>query len=114
MRNAVTLDQVRAAGDLLAPIVRETPLTWSRPLSEHVGGEVLVKCENLQRAGSFKVRGAYVRIHNLAAQESAHGVVSGDPFGVLHVPRLPPQLETYRLYSASIRIVAWAMQANIR
>jgi threonine dehydratase len=76
VRNAVTLDQVRAAGDLLAPIVRETPLTWSRPLSEHVGGEVLVKCENLQRAGSFKVRGAYVRIHNLAAQESAHGVVA--------------------------------------
>jgi threonine dehydratase len=76
VRNAVTLDEVRAARDLLAPITRETPLTWSRPLSEHLGGEVWFKCENLQRAGSFKVRGAYVRIHNLAAHERAHGVVA--------------------------------------
>jgi len=76
VRNHVTLDEIRAARDLLARITRSTPLAWSRPLSEQVGGEVWFKCENLQRAGSFKVRGAYVRIHNLSEQERAHGVVA--------------------------------------
>ncbi|HEU5429433.1 MAG TPA: threonine ammonia-lyase [Actinocrinis sp.] len=73
---AVTLDDVLAARKLLADIVRPTPLAWSRPLSEQLGGEVWFKCENVQRAGSFKIRGAYVRIHNLSAQERARGVVA--------------------------------------
>ena len=73
---AVTLDDVLAARKLLADIVRPTPLAWSRPLSEQLGGEVWFKCENVQRAGSFKIRGAYVRIHNLPPQERARGVVA--------------------------------------
>ena len=47
-----------------------------RPLTERVGGPVLVKCENLQRAGSFKIRGAYVRISRLTDDERARGVVA--------------------------------------
>jgi len=74
--NPVTLAEIRAAQDLLAEITRDTPLAWSRPLSEHHGGPVWFKCENLQRAGSFKIRGAYVRIHNLPAHERARGVVA--------------------------------------
>jgi len=74
--NPVTLAEIRAARELLAPITRVTPLAWSRPLSDQVGGEVWFKCENLQRAGSFKVRGAYVRIHNLPEHERARGVVA--------------------------------------
>jgi len=76
VRNPVTVDEIHRARELLAAITRPTPLVWSRPLSEQVGGEVYLKCENLQRAGSFKVRGAYVRIHNLPAQERARGVVA--------------------------------------
>lgn len=76
MRNPVTLNEIQAARDLLAGITRTTPLAWSRPLSEQVGGEVWFKCENLQRAGSFKVRGAYVRIHNLPPAERERGVVA--------------------------------------
>jgi threonine dehydratase len=76
VRNPVTLDEIQAARKLLAQITRPTPLAWSRPLSDQVGGEVWFKCENLQRAGSFKVRGAYVRIHNLPAAERARGVVA--------------------------------------
>jgi threonine dehydratase len=72
----VTLDDVFAARKLLAEIARPTPLVWSRPLSEQFDGEVWLKCENLQRAGSFKVRGAYVRIHNLPPHERARGVVA--------------------------------------
>jgi threonine dehydratase len=73
---AVTLDDVLAARKLLAEIVRPTPLAWSRPLSEQLGGEVWFKCENVQRAGSFKIRGAYVHIHNLSPEERARGVVA--------------------------------------
>jgi len=72
----VTLDDVRAARDLLAGVVRPTPLEYSRALSDRVGGPVHLKCENLQRAGSFKIRGAYTRMCRLSAQEKARGVVA--------------------------------------
>src|SRR5947209_4422464 len=72
----VTRADVEAARDLLAEVARLTPLEGSRPLSERVGGPVLLKCENLQRAGSFKIRGAYVRISRLTDAERAHGVVA--------------------------------------
>ncbi|HSF27050.1 MAG TPA: threonine ammonia-lyase [Actinomycetes bacterium] len=73
---AVTLDDVLAARALLADIARVTPIEGSRPLSERVGGPVFLKCENLQRAGSFKIRGAYTRIARLSADERARGVVA--------------------------------------
>jgi len=72
----VTLADVQAAREALAEISRTTPMAWSRPLAEQLGGEVWFKCENLQRAGSFKLRGAYVRIHNLSEAERARGVVA--------------------------------------
>jgi threonine dehydratase len=72
----VSLDDVRAARDLLQGVARPTPLEGSRALSERVGGPVWLKCENLQRTGSFKIRGAYVRIARLSAEERSHGVVA--------------------------------------
>src|SRR6476620_149641 len=72
----VTLDDVIAAQDLLSGVVRPTPLEYSRALSERVGADVYLKCENLQRAGSFKIRGAYTRMARLSAEEKARGVVA--------------------------------------
>jgi threonine dehydratase len=72
----LTLGDVQSARELLKGVSRVTPLEGSRPLSEQVGGPVHLKCENLQRAGSFKIRGAYVRIARLSADERAHGVVA--------------------------------------
>jgi threonine ammonia-lyase medium form len=72
----VTLDDVLAAQELLRGIVRPTPLEYSRGLSERAGGEVHLKCENLQRAGSFKIRGAYTRMSGLSDEEKARGVVA--------------------------------------
>src|SRR5579884_1641152 len=72
----VTLADIQAARDLLAGVVRETPIESSRVLAELVGGPVRFKCENLQRAGSFKLRGAYTRIARLPAAERAGGVVA--------------------------------------
>jgi len=73
---SVTLDDVRAAQDLLSGVVRPTPLEYSRALSDRVGAEVFLKCENLQRAGSFKIRGAYTRMSRLSDAEKAKGVVA--------------------------------------
>ena len=73
---SVTLDDVRAAQDLLSGVVRPTPLEYSRALSDRVGCEVYLKCENLQRAGSFKIRGAYTRMSRLSDEEKARGVVA--------------------------------------
>lgn len=72
----VDLAAVRAARGLLEGVSRVTPLEGSRPLSRSVGGPVWLKCENLQRTGSFKIRGAYVRIAKLTGDERSRGVVA--------------------------------------
>ena len=71
-----TLDAVRAAREDLRDVVIETPMEDSRWLSQQCGGPVWLKCENLQRTGSFKIRGAYLRISRLTAEERANGVVA--------------------------------------
>ncbi|GHB10762.1 threonine ammonia-lyase [Streptomyces termitum] len=70
------LDDVRGAQKMLAGVARTTVLEGSRHLSSLVGAPVLLKCENLQRTGSFKLRGAYVRIAGLRPEERAAGVVA--------------------------------------
>ena len=72
----VSVDEIREAAELIAPVIRHTPMESCRPLAALVGGPVRLKCENLQRTGSFKIRGAYVRISRLSATERAAGVVA--------------------------------------
>ncbi|HUA43015.1 MAG TPA: threonine ammonia-lyase [Streptosporangiaceae bacterium] len=72
----VQLADIVAARAMVQPVIRQTPLLESSALSAIVGGPVYLKCENLQRGGSFKVRGAYVRIARLSAAERARGVVA--------------------------------------
>lgn len=73
---AVTLAGIEAARQRAADVVRTTPLRDARWLSERVGVPAYLKCENLQRAGSFKIRGAYNRISGLSGEERARGVVA--------------------------------------
>src|SRR5688500_13184240 len=72
----VSIDDIKAARALLEGVIEPTPVQGSRPLSEAVGGPVWLKCENLQRAGSFKIRGAYTRMSRLTGEEKARGVVA--------------------------------------
>ena len=72
----VTIDDVEAAAKLLDGVIEHTPIEASRALGRQTGGQVYFKCENLQRAGSFKVRGSYVRMAKLSAEEKARGVVA--------------------------------------
>ncbi|HEY3880680.1 MAG TPA: pyridoxal-phosphate dependent enzyme, partial [Trebonia sp.] len=72
----VQADDIVAARELLSDVISTTPMLYSRVLSEQLGGPVYLKCENLQRTGSFKVRGAYTRIARLSGAERARGVVA--------------------------------------
>src|SRR3954470_12093422 len=72
----VTLAEIEAARQLLAGVIRLTPMEPCRPLTAKLGGPAWLKCENLQRAVSFKVRGAYVRLAHLSDEERGRGVVA--------------------------------------
>jgi threonine dehydratase len=81
MRNSLppellSLHAIEAARQLLNGVVHTTPLVPSGPLSEAAGTAAWLKCEHQQRAGSYKVRGAYTRIARLSDAERARGVVA--------------------------------------
>src|SRR5579862_8503173 len=117
---AVGSGDVTAARKLLREVIWETPVLHSRVLSETLAGPVFLKCENLQRTGSFKVRGAYTRIARLSAAERARGVVAasagnhaqgvafaagllGAAATVIMPERAPlPKVEATRAYGASV------------
>jgi threonine dehydratase len=71
-----TLADIQAARDVLRGVSVLTPMEESRWLSALAQGPVLLKAENLQRTGSFKIRGAYLRMCRLSEQEKANGVVA--------------------------------------
>ena len=71
---AVSIDDIRRAREVVADVVRETPVIESRYLSRTSGGTVALKAENLQRTGSFKLRGALNKIATL--EEDTPGVVT--------------------------------------
>ena len=101
-----------------------TPLEYSRALSDKVGADVYLKCENLQRAGSFKIRGAYTRMARLSDDEKARGVVAASagnhaqgvalaapaarhPLQGLHAARARrcPKITATKAYGAEIEFV---------
>jgi threonine dehydratase len=73
---AIDLAAIRAAAERIRPHIHRTPLLASRSLSERFGVEVRLKCENLQRAGSFKIRGAMNALLQLEDAQRARGVVA--------------------------------------
>ncbi|MEV4260350.1 threonine ammonia-lyase [Kribbella sp. NPDC049584] len=114
---------IARAADLLHDVVAPTPLEYSRWLSELVGGDVFLKCENLQRTGSFKLRGAYVRMARLSKAERSRGVVAASAgnhaqgvalaaqlLGIKSTVFMPhgapiPKEKATRAYGAEIRFV---------
>ncbi|HEX4688598.1 MAG TPA: threonine ammonia-lyase [Nocardioides sp.] len=72
----VSLEDIERAAGTVAHLALRTPMEGARWLSALTGGPVNLKCENLQRTGSFKVRGAYYRIARLSDEEKARGVVA--------------------------------------
>lgn len=72
----VTFADIQAASVRLAGVANLTPIHTSRTLDARVGGEVFLKCENFQRVGAFKFRGAYNAISQLTDAEKARGVIT--------------------------------------
>lgn len=116
------LDDVRAAARLLEGVATRTPVEETRALSQIAGTRVVLKCENLQRAGSFKLRGAYVRMSRLTPEERARGVVAASAgnhaqgvalaariLGIGAVVYMPtdaalPKIAATREYGAQVRL----------
>jgi threonine dehydratase len=71
-----TIDDIRRAADVVYDVAVRTPVFDSRHLGARTGGTVFLKAENLQRTGSFKIRGAYNRISALSAEDRPRGVVA--------------------------------------
>ncbi|MEU6532309.1 threo-3-hydroxy-L-aspartate ammonia-lyase [Streptomyces sp. NPDC046928] len=72
----VTLDDVRDAAERLAGVAHRTPVLRSRVLDARVGAEVFLKCENFQRVGAFKFRGAYNAASRLTPGQLARGIAA--------------------------------------
>ena len=73
---AVSLDDVRAAAGRIAPWAHRTPVLTSASLDRLLGARLWFKCENLQRAGAFKFRGAMNAVSKLSAAEIERGVAT--------------------------------------
>jgi len=119
----VSLDDVRAAAELLDGVTITTPVQPLRALSDIAGQHCMLKLENLQRAGSFKVRGAYTRLAHLSAQERAAGVIAASAgnhaqgvayaarrLGIDAVVYMPvdaalPKIAATSAYGADVRLV---------
>ncbi|MFD8282908.1 threonine ammonia-lyase [Streptomyces solisilvae] len=127
-----TLDDVRSAQKTLSGISRLTALEGSRYLSGLVGSPVHFKCENLQRTGSFKLRGGYVRIAGLSPEERAAGVVAASAgnhaqgvalaaslLGVRSTVFMPegaplPKIAATRDYGAEVRLCGQIVDETMR
>ncbi|MGH2787095.1 MAG: threonine ammonia-lyase [Actinomycetota bacterium] len=123
MRELVTLDDIEEARKRLEGVAVATPVDRSRALSALVDGEVFIKCENLQRTGSFKIRGAYNRISRLDSDEGDAGVVAASAgnhaqgvalaaslssiSSTVFMPEAAPlpKVEATKRYGADIRLV---------
>ena len=76
MNNGLTIQAIREAAAALAGVAHATPLDRSSTFSQMVGAPVYLKLENLQKTGSFKLRGAYNKIHLLSETEKKCGVIA--------------------------------------
>jgi threo-3-hydroxy-L-aspartate ammonia-lyase len=76
MPDSVTIDDVRSAAARLAGQAHVTPVMTSRSLDEACGGRVFLKCENLQRVGAFKFRGAYNTISRMSPEVRRRGILA--------------------------------------
>ncbi len=76
MDNLPTADDIQLAAERIRPYAHRTPVLSSTTLSAMCGGQLFFKCENLQKVGAFKFRGACNAVFSLAAEESARGVAT--------------------------------------
>jgi threonine dehydratase len=127
----LTLAEIEAAREVVAGVARVTPIHESPGLSRLAGRPVLLKCEHLQRTGSFKIRGAYHHLATLPPEELAHGVVAASAgnhaqgvalaaslLGIRCVVFMPegaslPKVQATREYGAEVRLVGATLDDSL-
>ena len=127
----VSVEEVEAARARLLDVLQPTPIERSRAIGELAGAEVLLKCENLQRTGSFKIRGAYNHLARLDHAERSRGVVcasagnhaqgvalaaalQGIPATVFMPVEAPlPKVQATEAYGAEVRLVGEDVSATL-
>jgi threonine dehydratase len=72
----ITLDDIRAAAERIRPIARRTPVLNSHSFDREAGVAAFLKCENMQKGGAFKIRGAANFIYSIPEADRARGVVA--------------------------------------
>ena len=118
-----SIERIRDAARVLASLAARTPMEHSRYIASVVGSPVHLKCENLQRTGSYKIRGASYRLSRLSPEERARGVVAASAgnhaqgvafaarqLGIAATIFMPmgvalPKLEATRDYGANVELV---------
>ncbi len=76
MNERPDLKKIRKAHELIRPYIHKTPVLTSMALNEMTGARLFFKCENLQKVGAFKFRGACHAIFTLSDEEASHGVLT--------------------------------------
>lgn len=128
----ISVEEIRRAATNLRGITRVTPVLPAHWLEPMVRGPVYLKCENLQRSGSFKLRGAYVRISRLNSEERSRGVVAASAgnhaqgvalaaaeLGIAATVFMPrtaalPKVEATRTYGATVALVGETVDETLR
>lgn len=72
----ISFEDIRKAHQVVSPVVHRTPVLTSRSLDRETGLSIYFKCENFQRVGAFKIRGAYNKIASMTPEEKKRGVVA--------------------------------------
>ncbi len=126
-----SLDEIRAAREIVNATSTHTLLDSAAFLSEHVGAPVWLKCENLQRTGSYKIRGATNRLARLSPEQREKGVIAasagnhaqgvafaarelGTPATIFMPNRVAlPKLEATRNYGANVELVGSIFQETL-
>lgn len=129
---APTLAAIEDAKERVGRIIDPTPMETSRFLSAELGSPVFLKCENLQRTGSYKIRGAYNRLSKLSQDEQARGVVAASAgnhaqgvafaarkLGIAATIFMPlgvplPKLQATRSYGADVQLRGHTVEECLR
>ncbi|WML36016.1 threonine ammonia-lyase [Clostridium sp. OS1-26] len=72
----LNLERIKKAQETIKDVVRKTPLFYTSTFSKQCGCNVYLKCENKQKTGAFKLRGAYNKVANLTEEEKSKGVIA--------------------------------------
>lgn len=126
-----TLEEIAGAREIVNRVATPTPMDTARFLSEIVGSPVWLKCENMQRTGSYKIRGATNRLAKLSPEQRGRGVIAASAgnhaqgvafaareLGVEATIFMPagvplPKLEATRGYGANIELVGGTFQETL-